>query len=175
MAASGLTTGPWPAPVVVAAIVAVAVAGAFWWSYFTGAKADLDHALERSDGSGRSRLARDAFSIMHFPILCGVIAYAESVSEILAHPSAPLPTAGRWLLSGAVLLFAGGTGLSLRRAQCRVTAGRIWLPVATAAVTAVVPGVPAVASLAIVLTGMLLLALAERGAGRPAAAHSSAV
>jgi len=168
VAASGLTTGPWPGSVIAAAILAVAVTGAFWWSYFTRAKADLDHALERSEGNDRSRLARDAFSILHFPILCGVIAYAESVSEVLAHPASPLTAAGRWLLGAAVLLFAGTTGLALWRTRCRVTAGRVWIPPATAAVTALVPGVPAIASLAIVLTGMILLALSERGVSQPA-------
>jgi len=165
VAATGLTEGPWPRTVIAAAILAVAVTGTFWWSYFTRAKVDLDHALESVDGVDRSRLARDAFSIVHFPVLCGVVAYAASVEEILAHPVDVLPVAGRVLLGSAVLLFVGGLAAALWRAGIRVAAVRRWVPVLTAIGVVAIPA-PGLASLAIVLGGMLLLAFGE-GGGAP--------
>ncbi|HEX9565628.1 MAG TPA: low temperature requirement protein A [Gemmatimonadaceae bacterium] len=165
VAATGLTEGPWPGTVIAAAILAVAVTGTFWWSYFTRAKVDLDHALESVDGVDRSRLARDAFSIVHFPVLCGVVAYAASVEEILAHPVDVLPVAGRVLLGSAVLLFVGGLAAALWRAGIRVAAVRRWVPVLTAIGVVAIPA-PGLASLAIVLGGMLLLAFGE-GGGAP--------
>ena len=61
VAALSLTDGEWPAVKVAAAVIAVAVAGGFWWSYFPRHKLELDHALESVDGREQSMLARDAY------------------------------------------------------------------------------------------------------------------
>jgi low temperature requirement protein LtrA len=74
-------------------VLAVAITCALWWTYFTRAKSEVDHALAAARGSAQSRMARDAFSLIHFPLLCGVIAYAAVVEAVVSHPHAhaPLP------------------------------------------------------------------------------------
>lgn len=161
VAAIGLTDGDWPAAKVAAAIIAVAVTGTFWWSYFTRSRQELEHALETAEGNARSTLARDAYSVLHFPMLLGVIALAAAIEHTLSHASDPLGLAARALLASSILLFVGGMAIALRRAGRQVPIARRWLPLATAVVVFALPGVPAVISLAVVLVGLTLLAIGE--------------
>lgn len=161
VAALSLTDGDWPAAKVVAAIVAVAVAGTFWWSYFARSKLELDHALESVEGRARSTLARDVYSILHFPMVLGIVAFAATVEQTLSHATDPLGLAGRALLASSVLLFVGGMAVVLKRAGRPIKMARRWLPIATAVAVVALAGVPAVVSLAVVLTGMTLLAIGE--------------
>jgi low temperature requirement protein LtrA len=161
VAALGLTDGEWPADQLITAILAVAIAGAMWWSYFVRNKIELDEALEAAEGSRRSTMARDAYSIIHFPMVLGIIAFAAAIEHALGHPSDPLGTAHRALLAASILLFAGGTGLALWRAGRSVRVARRVLPVATAALVFALPEVSAVMSLALTLIGWILLDLGE--------------
>ena len=161
VAAIGLTDGDWPAVKVAAAVVAVATAGAFWWSYFPRHKLEMDHALESVEGRERSMLARDAYSILHFPMVLGIIAFAASVEQTISHASDPLSLAGRALLASSVLLFVGGLAIVLRRAGRPVPVIRRWLPLVIAAAVVALADVPAVISLAVVLAGATLLAFGE--------------
>jgi low temperature requirement protein LtrA len=166
VAALGLTGVEWPPVKVATAVVAVAITGAMWWSYFVRNKVELDHALERADGRERSMLARDAYSIMHFPMVLGIIGYAATVEHALGHPDEPLGAAARALLGASILLYAGAMGATLQRARRPVALARRWIPPVTAAIVFVVPDVPAVISLSIVLLGLMLLVLAEPLRGR---------
>lgn len=161
VAAISLTDGDWPAAKVAAAIIAVAVTGTFWWSYFTRSKLELDSALEAAEGNARSMLARDAYSILHFPMLLGVIAFAASIEHTVGHASEPLGLSGRMLLASSILLFVGGMAVALKRAGRRIPMARRWLPLGTAAAVLALPRVPAVISLAVVLAGLTLLAIGE--------------
>jgi low temperature requirement protein LtrA len=161
VAAISLSGGEWPALKVIASVLSVAVAGAMWWSYFARSKQELDHALESVTGRDRTMLARDVYSILHFPMLLGIIAFAATVEHALSHATDPLGLAGRALLASSVLLFAGVMGLALRRAGRPVPMARRLVPLVTAAVVFALPAVPAVVSLAIVLVGLTLLAVGE--------------
>jgi low temperature requirement protein LtrA len=161
VAAISLSGGEWPAAQVVAAILSVAIAGAMWWSYFVRSKLELDHAMESAHDRYRAMLARDAFSILHFPMLLGIIAFAATVERALSHATDPLGMSGRALLASSVLLFTGGMGLALKRAGREVPMARRTVPLLTAAVAFALPDVPAVVSLAIVLVGLTLLAVGE--------------
>lgn len=161
VAAIGLAKGDWPAATVTAAVLAVATAGAFWWSYFGGAKARLDETLEATRLRDRSMLARDAYSILHFPMLLGIIAFAAAVAESLAHASDPLSGGGRALLAVWAPLFAGGMGLALRRGGAPVAPARWALPLLAGAATLAFARLPAVASIAVVFAGLVLLGWVE--------------
>jgi low temperature requirement protein LtrA len=161
VAAISLSDGEWPAAQMITAILAVAIAGTMWWTYFVRNKVELDHALEKAEGAARSTMARDAFSIIHFPMLLGVIAYAATVETALSHPSDPLGTPGRALLAMSVILYAGSLALALKRAGRPVKQARIWIPFLTAGAVFSLSSLAAMMSLAVVLIGMTLLALAE--------------
>jgi low temperature requirement protein LtrA len=161
VAALSLTDGEWPAIRVTAAILSVAIAGAMWWSYFVRNKLELEEALEHREGRDRSMFARDTYSIIHFPMVLGIIAYAATVEHALAHPSDPLSAAGRALLGASMVLFAGSMELALRRAGQGVHVARRVLPILTAIVVFALAAVPAVISLAAVLLGLTFLVIGE--------------
>jgi len=161
VAALGLTDGEWPAMKVAAAVLTVAIAGAFWWSYFARNKQELDLALESATGAARTTLARDAYSIIHFPMLLGVVAFAAAVEHALAHASDPLSFEWRGLLAASVLLFIGGMAVALKRAGLAVPMARLVIPPIAAAAVLALPDVPAVVSLGMVLIGVTLLAIGE--------------
>jgi low temperature requirement protein LtrA len=161
VAALSLTDGEWPAIRVTAAVLSVAIAGTMWWSYFVRNRIELEEALELAQGRMRSMLARDVYSIIHFPMMLGVIAYAATVEHALGHPSDPLSTSGRALLAASVVLFATSMELALRRAGQRVHLARRLLPILTAVVVFFLAAVPAVISLAMVLLGLTFLVMGE--------------
>ena len=144
-----------------AAVLSVAIAGAMWWSYFDRSKQELEHALVSVEGRDRSMLARDAYSLLHFPMMLGIVAFAAAVEHALAHAEDPLGLAARSLLASSVLLFAGGMGAALLRAGRPVPMVRILAPLTTAIVVFALPAVPALVSLAIVLVGLTILAILE--------------
>ena len=161
VAAISLTDGNWPAYRVVAAILCVAIAGAMWWSYFVRNKLELDESLEEAQGVQRSMLARDAYSIIHFPMILGIIAYATTVEHALGHAKDPLGTPNRALLAASILLYAGSMELALRRAGKPVKMARRLLPILTAVTVFALANTAAVVSLAIVLVGYTVLAMGE--------------
>jgi low temperature requirement protein LtrA len=162
VAAIGLSgTDEWPASKLGAAILSVAIAGAMWWSYFVRNKVELDEALEECRGNQRSMLARDAYSIIHFPMVLGIIAFAATVEHALSHASEPLGTPNRALLAASVILYAGSMELALRRAGKHVHLARRILPILTAIGVFALASATALVSLTVVLAGLTLLALGE--------------
>jgi low temperature requirement protein LtrA len=106
-------------------VLAVSVACGLWWSYFRRARAMLEQALAARMGSARSCLARDALSVLHFPMLCGVIGIAAASEAALAHPEQILPADLRATLGVGAMLFVCGTaagGVRTGRLPQRATA-----------------------------------------------------
>lgn len=161
VAALSLSDGDWPLDQVALAVLAVATAGAMWWSYFARCRQDLAHALESAEGVERSMLARDAYSVIHYPMVLGIIAFAATIEHALAHPRDPLGLAGRSLLAASVLLFAGGMALALARAHLPVLKARRWLPPVTAGAVFALADVPALVSMTVVLIGLTAMAFGE--------------
>ena len=82
------------------------VAGALWWSYFDKAAPRVETAFVEATGQARGRFARNAYSILHYPIVVGIVFFAVAAEEVVAHPSEPL--------SGTVAVaMAFGVGLVL--------------------------------------------------------------
>jgi low temperature requirement protein LtrA len=158
--AGSLTNSDWTAALVLSALLVVLVTFAFWWSYFPAAKPHLEDGLARLTGAAHSTTARDVFSLLHFPMLFGIIAFAAAVEEILAHPQSPLPAGGRYLLAASLLLFVGGMSLASWRASHLLPA-RMALISITAALVALVTGLDAVISLAVAFAGLVITLVVE--------------
>jgi low temperature requirement protein LtrA len=144
------------------AALAVAIACGFWWTYFARAKGVLDRALESARGAYRSCLARDAYSLGHFPVLCGVVAYAVAIEEATTNARAPLPFAHRVALAAGVLLFVGGLAVPLRRATGALPWVRVLSSAATAVAIVAAGGIAPVTALAMVLICVAAVAVLER-------------
>ncbi len=142
VAAAGLVGAPRTPAVVATGVAAVAVVCGLWWTYFPYVRPAFEHALAARQGAARSCTARDVFSVLHFPMLCGVIAMAVATEEALAHPDAPLSMNVRLAMSIGAALFVCGTAAAIWRAVGRTLIWRWALSTAGVAFTALLPGVP---------------------------------
>jgi low temperature requirement protein LtrA len=68
------------------------VAGALWWSYFDKAAPFVEAVFTQKTGQPRGRFARDAYSILHYPIIVGIVFFAVAAEEVVAHPNEHLST-----------------------------------------------------------------------------------
>jgi low temperature requirement protein LtrA len=160
VAASGLVEARVTPTALVTGILAVAVTCGLWWSYFRQTRRIFEHELASCEGAARSGLARDAFSVLHFPMLCGVIAMAAATEVALAHPDAPLAADARMALGGGAALFICGTAAAVWRATGRVPVQRTVLVLAAAAAVVTLGNLPIVA-MGILLTLLVVLAAIE--------------
>jgi low temperature requirement protein LtrA len=164
VAASGLVAAPATGTAMVTGVLAVAVTCGLWWSYFRHARSAFEHELAARQGNARSRLARDVFSVMHFPMLCGVIAMAAATAEALTHPDRPLDANVRLALGGGAVLFIWGTAAAMWRATGRASVWRAVLVPAAAVAVVVVGAIPAV-PMGILLALLVALAAIEHPRG----------
>ena len=107
-------------------------------------------------------MAKDVYSILHFPMLFGVIAYAAFVERAVAHPNAPLVLSGRVAFALGMVHFVGGMAVAVWRATGNLMKARLILIITTAIVIVAVAGVSATGSLGIALTGIVVILVLEQ-------------
>lgn len=173
VAAGGMTGAEWTNDLILVAILAVAVTCALWWSYFPRTKPQLDHALETVTGAELAMMGRDVFSLIHFPMLCGVIAYAIAIEEVIAHPTSALPLAGRVALVMGLIFFVGGMAIAIWRATNRILWPRLILTIGTVGLILTLTEISPLLTLCIAFSGVALIAIWEQlthspiGDGKP--------
>jgi low temperature requirement protein LtrA len=157
VAATGVSDAAWSPTRLMVAVLTVALTGGLWWTYFPRAKPRLDAALHNATGKARSMLGRDAFSLLHFPLVCGIIACAATIEEALSHPGDPLGRVWRTTLGAGLLLYLGSMVAATVRAL------GVWdatLSIVAALAVALIPG-PAAATLSLALAGVVVVAMVE--------------
>jgi low temperature requirement protein LtrA len=147
----------------VAVAVAFGGAAALWWAYFDVPARAAERALHAAPPAQRGPLARDVFSIFHYPIVLGIIFFAVAAKKTLADPAAPLSAAGRWALGLGVALYLTGFVLGRYRSLRRVAWERGAGAAAAFVAVLLLDGLAAVALLAVVV-GVLTLAVALESA-----------
>jgi low temperature requirement protein LtrA len=173
VAAAAVSAEPRTAALVTDTVAALAVAGLLWWTYFGWLKEGLERGLEAAGPRRIGAISSTAFSLGHFPLICGIIAFAVALEEIVHHPSAVPRAEVVAALGVGVVLFVGCSALAYWR-TCGV------LLVARLAILAVaVVGLVAVSSfepawqLGVVALALLAIVLAEGHGPRPAAADGA--
>ena len=161
---AGVTNKPWTQELLTVAVMAVACTGGLWWVYFVRAKPALDRAFEQKTGAAQSRLARDAYSLLHFPIVFGLITFAVTIGEAIAHPGEPLKLSYRVGLAVGMILYLAGMSAGLQRASARALRWRVPLTVVLAVLLIAVSAGAAVITFAVLLIGLFAVAAAEQRA-----------
>jgi low temperature requirement protein LtrA len=103
-ASGGLT-----ATVVLCLGIAFVETAALWWLYF-GAVAERSREL-MSTAEDPGRLARDAFTYLHAPIVAGIIAVAVGDDLLIAEPGRALHGVGLAMVLGGPALYLVGESL----------------------------------------------------------------
>jgi low temperature requirement protein LtrA len=163
----GVAQLPISWPIVAASVLGLTVAGCLWWAYFDLVSIGAERALRRAEGEERARLARDAYTYLHLPLVAGIILVALGMEKVLEYvgdtnhhglsdPLDPLPLGA---LYGGVALYLLGHSAFKYRTWRRVTIGR--LVVAVLVVTLIPPAMalPALGALAM-LAGVLVAMIA---------------
>jgi low temperature requirement protein LtrA len=99
--------------VVICLAIAFVETAALWWLYF-GATAEHSRAV-MSTCEDPGRLARDAYTYLHLPIVAGIIATAVGDDLLIAEPHHPLHGVGLAMVLGGPALYLLGEHLFRRR------------------------------------------------------------
>ena len=97
-----------------------------WWTYFGWIQGVLEEKLEETEGAARAILARDAYSLGHFPLIAGVIGVAVGLEAAL-HPDDYTAAQVAAALGVGLTLFLGSTAWAMRRAMGCILGQRLVL------------------------------------------------
>jgi low temperature requirement protein LtrA len=104
-------------------VVAFLETAALWWLYFGAAVEHSGAAMSASDDPGR--LARDAYTYLHLPIVAGIIATAVGANLLIAEPGEPQHGVGLAMMLGGPALYLVGENLFQRRLTSKTNTKRL--------------------------------------------------
>ncbi len=148
-----------------AAALGAVLVSSLWWLYFDVAAIFARRRLTELHGLDRAKLARDAYTYAHLPMVAGIVLFALGMRTTLRHVDTALdPVPAAALCGGTALYLLGHVGFlyrSIHRVFRRRTQGAIVLlamiPVATV--------IPSLAALALV-SGICVLVVAYEAIAR---------
>jgi low temperature requirement protein LtrA len=143
-------------------LVAFTGVAALWFAYFGFVSGAVERALQKALPNKRGPLARDVFTIFHYPIVLGIVFFAVAAKKMVVHPEDALSRPGRAALGFGVALFF--TGFLLARYRIVRSVGWERAVGAAAALVAVVllRSIPGVALFAAVTAIVVVAVIAER-------------
>jgi low temperature requirement protein LtrA len=143
--------------------VAFLSSAALWWLYFDYVARIAQLRLSVADDRGK--LARDAYTYLHIPMIAGIIVTAVGDELVIAHPDERLsgPELAT-VVGGPALYLLGHVGFRLRMAHS-LSGKRLTAALALCVVGAVGAFIPALATSALVLAVLVALIVAEIVAG----------
>jgi low temperature requirement protein LtrA len=170
----GASNHPVSGPLVTGGIFGVLISVALWSLHFRVLAPGVEEQLHRQQDPDRVKLARDGYTILHFPIIAGIVVAALGVEDAMAHVGEPEHfgafSAGALLggfscyLLGHVVVWRRATGRwHLPRAGVAVAVLALWPAVA------VLPPLLALGTAVAVLGALVAWELTQAGAAsRPA-------
>ena len=157
----GAAGQPISTPLLVAGVLGIAAALCLWWLYFDVVSRAAEDRLRDAQGQVRVRMAIEAYTYGHFPIVAGIVVGAVGVEGVLAHAGdgKPLGLFYAAALYGGFALYLAGHLLFKQRVYATLSAPRL------VAVCLLLLALPAAALLPplVGLAGLVLLLLALIG------------
>ena len=151
-AAAGLAT-----TVVLCLVVAFLETAALWWLYFSEVAEHSRRHIAESEDPGR--LARDAYTYLHLPLVAGIIAAAVGDDLLIAEPHHALHGVGLAMVVGGPALYLFGESLFRARMTGTTNPKRLLAVVVLLALAFLGPHVSALAltiAVTVVLTALAL-------------------
>ncbi|MEV6398241.1 low temperature requirement protein A [Streptomyces sp. NPDC051907] len=174
----GVSGLPLSAPVLVASAAGLMVVAGLWRLYFRELSERAEHKLTHLDGDDRTRLARDAYTFLHLPLVGGIVLTALGMKKTLHQIadtghyelSEPLHGVVAWALTGGVGVFLLGTAAILLRTTGRSSATLLAGGVLCLGAGALVSLVPALLALGLLAAAVTALVVVHDRTGRTAKA-----
>jgi low temperature requirement protein LtrA len=150
---------PLDAHLVLVVLLALALAAALWWTYFSD-ESDVERAMGQAPPRRRNKLALLAFGYWHYGLLLAVVSVAAGLKKAVGAPYDPLDD---WIaseLAGGVTVFlACDVGfrrtLGIQRGWIRLAAALLCVP--TIPLGSEIASVTQVGALAAIVAGGLVL------------------
>jgi low temperature requirement protein LtrA len=158
---SGLADHTRDAAFALSLAVAFVGVAAIWWAYFDFTAAVMARTLRNQSDERRGLIARDVFTLCHYPIVLGIIFFAVAAKKTVAHPGEPLTGAGRFALGAGIGFFLVGFALARYRVLKRIAWERIAAATAALAAVAAFPDAPGLGLMAIVVACLVAGLVAE--------------
>ena len=158
---SGLVDHPRNAAFALSLAVAFVGVAAIWWAYFDFMAAVMARTLRNQSSERRGLIARDVFTLCHYPIVLGIIFFAVAAKKTVEHPGEPLSGAGRFALGAGIGFFLVGFALARYRVLKRIAWERVAAAVAAFAAVFALADAPGLALLAIVVACLVAGLVAE--------------
>jgi low temperature requirement protein LtrA len=138
------------ASVILAAVLGLVVATAFWLAYFDFFSIRGPQLLASRAGAERAALARDIYAYLHLPMIVGIVLFAVAMKKTLSHVGdelAAIPAVA--LCVGSFLYLAAFSAMRVR-IERKLSRGRSAAAIAFLLLLPVALAVPALAALALV-------------------------
>lgn len=144
--------------VVAASVLSLTVCATLWWSYFDVTALLGERALVTESEARRSRLARDAYTFLHLPMVAGIVLLALGLKKVLQHVAdaghdEPLSLAA--LYGGVALYLVAHIAFKMRMLHT-VTASRVVVAIALLGLAPVTTRLTPLVALAI-LSGVMVI------------------
>jgi low temperature requirement protein LtrA len=148
--------------VIAASVLGVALAAAFWWLYFDVIVwLGQERLAQATPGREQNELARDSYSLIHFPLVAGIVLAAFGLKKTIEHVGDPLePVPAAALVGGVALYLLGHVAFRWRQVHS-LSRQRSLAAVAVLLLYPVALDVPALATLALVLGVLCVLIVYE--------------
>jgi low temperature requirement protein LtrA len=165
----GVAAVPISWPIIVASVLGLTVAGCLWWAYFDVVSIVAERLLRRAEGEERARLARDAYSYLHMPMVAGIVLMALGMKKVLEYVggaghhelSDPLPLLPLGALYGGVSLYLLAHSAFKYRTWHKVTGRRVVVAALLGALVAAAAEIPALAALGLLALVMVAMIATE--------------
>jgi low temperature requirement protein LtrA len=146
------------AGVIAAAVVGIALAAAMWWAYFDVVALVAGRRLASLPvGREQNEMARDSYSLLHFPMVAGVVLIALGMKNTIAHVDEPLsPETAFALVGGLAIYVLAHVGFRLRHIRS-INQPRLALSVLLLAFLLVADELDALVALGIITAAMVAL------------------
>ena len=156
-AEGGVTAG-----IAAAAIAGIALAAAMWWLYFDVVAIVSARRLERAQvGREQNEMARDSYSLLHFPMVAGIVLVALGLKKTIGDVSEPLDSVPAFALAGGLGIYLLAlVGFRYRHVHT-TNRQRLALGLAMFALVPLIVEIPALAAVVIVAVPMWVMIVYE--------------
>jgi low temperature requirement protein LtrA len=165
----GVAKEPISWVIIAASVLGLLLASALWWAYFDVSALLGEHALVTEPQETRARLARNAYSYAHLPLILGIVLVAFGLKEVLLYVSDsshhsltdPLPTVALAALVGGVAIYLLGHVVFKWLTVHTVSVVRLVVAGVLLLAGPLIIGLPALAQLGVVATVVAFAMLVE--------------
>lgn len=154
----GVAQQPISWAIVVASVLGLILSSALWWAYFDVSALLGEHALASEPVETRARLARNAYSYAHLPLMVGIVLMAFGLEKVLEYVSDssehsltdPLPGVALAALVGGAMIYLLGHVLFKWLTTHTVSVVRLVAAVVLLAAVPLIVALPALIQLGVV-------------------------